>query len=172
MKNFLNDPIRVSIVSKRSFWFFPGIIHASDDHHNANLAQNEYQITRLNQVSLFQVVTESRAVTTPLLNHASELMVHYTEAKMGTRFHWLNIMDNTTNTEYIQFGMPEVSFSTKITCAAINFTQVTFDYYTLAACYKNAFLPKKKNFGVINFLSGRKSSILFPATKLPLKCGK
>lgn len=94
------------------------------DHHITDIAQSEYEIVRMNQVSLFQVVTESKAVITPLINHASQLMVHYTEGNMGTRLHWLNILDDTTNTEYIQSGIMEVKFSTKMACVAINFTQV------------------------------------------------
>ena len=101
-----------------------GIVHIPEYHHDANLAQNEYQIPRLNQVSLFQVVSESSAVTTPLLSHTSGLMVHYSEGQLGTRLHWLNVLDNTTNTEYIQTGMTEVTFTTKVTCTAVNFTEV------------------------------------------------
>ena len=43
---------------------------------------------------------------------------------MGTRLHWLNVLDNTTNTEYIQTGRTEVKYLTKIQCTAVNFTEV------------------------------------------------
>ena len=85
---------------------------------------SEYNIPRENQVSLFQAVTESQAVTTPLLSHSTGLMVHYSEGSMGTRLHWLNVLDNTTNTEYIQTGVKEVNYLTQIRCTAVNFTEV------------------------------------------------
>ena len=107
--------------------FLVAAFDIKDNRHDANLAINEHEIVRTNKITLFQVVSESQAVTTPLLNHTSGLMVHYSEGKIGLRLHWLNVMDSTPNSNLIQTGFREVKYSTKTTCTPVNFTKVKYE---------------------------------------------
>ena len=112
-------------------------ILAEHEYQNANLTVSDQDMGKayhgtvsqsrntsvLYQASLFQVVSESLAVTTPIINHASRFMVHYTERKMGTRLHRLNIW-NISNTDEMQFGVRDVQYTTKVVCTTVNFTEV------------------------------------------------
>ena len=104
------------------------LVLADHHYHEADSASEEYDFGKFGkqyQASLFQVVSESRAVTTPLVNQTSRFMVHYTERSLDTRLHRLNILD-VTNSDEMQFGKRDVQFTTKITCDTVNFTEVNY----------------------------------------------
>ena len=89
----------------------------------------------MSPVTLFQAVTASSSVTTPIIrvhsgtNHS--LFVHYTEQTHSMMFHWLNVNPNTTNYRTIQYGWHTVQFATKIVCEAFNFTMVRLSTLSL-----------------------------------------
>ena len=122
------------------------LVLADHHYHEADLASEEYDFGKFGkqyQASLFQVVSESRAVTTPLVNQASQFMVHYTERLLGTRLHRLNIL-NVTNSDEMQFGKRDVQFTTKITCDTVNFTEVKYFSVSLQKCLNyRQFYPDK-----------------------------
>ena len=108
------------------FYLLTAFVYTKIDYHDVNLTQNQniYELERLNQVSLFQVVSESKAVITPLIKNASSLMVHFTENQISKRLHWLHIFENTTESDQIQFGVQEIRFTSKVICTVIDFDRV------------------------------------------------
>ena len=108
------------------FYLLTAFVYTKIDYHDVNLTQNQniYELERLDQVSLFQVVSESKAVITPLVKNASSLMVHFTENQISKRLHWLHIFENTTESDQIQFGVQEIRFTSKVICTVIDFDRV------------------------------------------------
>ena len=107
-------------------YFITAFVYTKLDYHDVNLTQNQniYELERLDQVSLFQVVSESKAVITPLVKNASSLMVHFTENQISKKLHLLHIFENTTESDQIQFGVQEIRFTSKVICTVIDFDRV------------------------------------------------
>ena len=90
----------------------------------------------MSPVTLFQAVSSSSAVTTPIMRVHSEnnhtLFIHYTEQTHKMMFHWLNVNPNTTNSRFVQHGWKNINFGTKIYCESFSFTMVS--KYLLSFC--------------------------------------
>ena len=104
--------------------------------HEASLSDAVYHPPHYSEVSLFQVVSRSSSVTTPMLDNSNATMfVHHTERVHGMLLHTLNVFENTTNTEYIQTGWKDCRFSTKSVCTTFSFSKVRIVIQDLSIFY-------------------------------------
>merc|ERR1719494_1005647 len=99
------------------------IVHILHTDHEVDTNKSVYHAPRYSDVSLFQVVSRSSSVTTPMHDDNSTLFVHHTEKVHDMLFHTLNVLENTTNTEFLQTGYQDVSFGLHSACTTFHFSE-------------------------------------------------
>ena len=104
--------------------FILAIVHILNTEEEPDTNKTVYHPPRYSEVSLFQVVSRSSSVTTPLHDDNSTLFVHHTEKVHDMLFHTLNVLENTTNTEFLQTGYQDVSFGLHSACTTFHFSEV------------------------------------------------
>ena len=111
--------------------FYTAVVNILGDSKESQSEQSTVSMNDMSPVTLFQSVSKSSAITSPIMkvepddNHT--LFVHYMEQTHRMLFHWLNVLPNTTNTEFIQHGYRDIHFGTNIHCETFNFTRVSFE---------------------------------------------
>ena len=92
-------------------------------------------MSEMSPVTLFQAISSTSSITTPIMRVESSsnhtLFVHYTEQTHTMMFHWLNVLPNTTNTEFIQYGWRDIRFGSNVHCETFSFTRVSIEKVTI-----------------------------------------
>ena len=105
------------------------VVSIVGDSMDSKIDESMVSMSAMSPVTLFQAVSSSSAVTTPIMKVHSEsnhtLFVHYTEQTHKMMFHWLNVNPNTTNSRFVQHGWKYINFGTKIYCIPLSFTMVS-----------------------------------------------
>ena len=110
------------------------MVNIIGESERSKLGKSKISVSDMSQVVLFQTVSKSSSIVSPIMkdNKPGEavnyhtLFVHYMKQTHQMVFHLLNVLPNTTNSQFIQHGYKDIKFSTKIHCETFQFTRVSF----------------------------------------------